>query len=132
MKAITALLLLMALSAPVAASDTKKGMFVGGGVGAEVCPVFLNAMATARQRGGASTSAGLLVVTGYVHYVLGFQTGFNSEAEGIYDIFASLGPDAAFNVLYAVEPWCAKHPAEKFGNALLVLAYQLREKAKGN
>jgi hypothetical protein len=64
-------------------------------------------------------------------YVAGFQTGFNSEADGIHDIFEALGGDP-FQVLYAIEPWCAQNPDKNFANALLDLAIRLRAKAKRN
>jgi hypothetical protein len=85
-------------------------------------------MATARQKGGVASAAGTQEIVAYADYVLGFQTGFNSEAEGIYDIFESFGSNSAFRVLYAIEPWCATHPDKNFATALLVLAQSLRDK----
>jgi hypothetical protein len=106
-----------------------NGFWVGGGVGALKCPDFLNAMATARQKGGVESGAGGWEIVAYADYVLGFQTGFNSEAEGIYDIFESFGSSRTpFLVLYAIEPWCATHPDKTFATALLVLAQSLRDK----
>jgi hypothetical protein len=81
-------------------ADTK-GFMVGGGVGAVGCPVFLNAMATARQKGGVKSAAGVNEIDGFVMFVSGFQTGYNSEAVGIYDIFKSLGSDPILSALYA-------------------------------
>jgi hypothetical protein len=123
-------LMALTITAPATAADSR-GMMTGGGVGAVGCPEFLNAMATARQHGGARAVAGVKGLDAFIHYVLGFQTGFNSEAEGVYDIFETLGGDA-FTVLYAIEPWCAQNPDKKFSTALLVLAYSLRSKAKAH
>jgi hypothetical protein len=35
-----------------------------------------------------------------------------------------------YSVSYTIEPWCAQNPDQKFADALLVLAYRLRAKAK--
>jgi hypothetical protein len=115
-------------SADAAAADAN-GFIMGGHVGALGCPEFLNAMATARQRGGLQSVAGVNIINAWMSYVAGFQTGFNSEADGIYDIFKSLNNPS--NVLYAIEPWCASHPDKSFADALLVLAYSLRAKMTG-
>lgn len=39
-------------------------------------------MATARQKGGIASVAGVREIAAYSDYVLGFQTGFNSETPG--------------------------------------------------
>jgi len=115
------------LAMPAAHAADSKGAFItGGGVGATTCPDFLNAMATARQKGGATSPGGVTVLNGFAHYVLGFQTGFNSEADGVYDVFTSLGPSPAFQALYAVEAWCGQNPDRKFASGLLDLANRLR------
>jgi hypothetical protein len=114
------------IAGPSVARDRNGNFIVGGGVGALGCPEFLNAMATARQKGGARSLAGVNEIAAYQYYVGGFETGFNSEAEGIYDIFASLGTDPTLKALYAIEPWCANNPDKTFGTALLVLAAKLR------
>ena len=88
----------------------------------------LNAMATARQKGGLRTASGDREIYGFANYVLGFQTGFDSEAQGVHDIFSSFGSSPAFTVLYAIEPWCAGHPYKAFGTAVLSLAKTLQEK----
>jgi hypothetical protein len=86
----------LALAVPDASAADAQNLFkTGGGVGAVKCPEFLNVMADARQRGGVATVGGVNAVTAYLHYVLGFQTGFNAEAEGVYDIFAGLGTTRA-------------------------------------
>ena len=82
-------------------------------------------MATARQKGGVGTLPGVREINSYVQYVLGFQTGFNSQFEGVYDIFSSFGSSPAFSALYAIEPWCASHPEGTFGKAVLALATTL-------
>ena len=61
------------------------------------------------------------VIDGFVMYVAGFQTGFNSDADGVYDIFNSFGENSALKALYAIEPWCASHPDKKFSTALIAL-----------
>jgi hypothetical protein len=109
-----------------AAAADARGFMMGGGVGMLGCPQFLNAMSTARQKGGLGSISGIREIDAYAHYVLGFQTGFNSEAEGIYDIFQSLGDNPAISVLYAIEPWCASNPGKKFSDGLLVLSLKLR------
>ena len=108
-----------------------NGFWVGGGVGGLKCPEFLNAMATARQKGGLKSLAGVREIAPYEYYVSGFQTGFNSESDGVYDIFQALGHDFTDQVLYAVEPWCASNPDKTFATALLVLAQSLRDKLIG-
>jgi hypothetical protein len=107
-----------------------NGFIKGGGVGMVRCPQFLNAMATARQNGGMGTLAGVKLMQGYMMYVAGFQTGFNSQADGVYDIFSSLGDDAVDSVLYAVEPWCASNPGKTFSDGLLDLASKLQTSKK--
>ena len=104
---------------------------MGGGVGSVSCPDFLNAMAAARKKGGLTSVAGLREIAPYQYYVSGFQTGFNSEANGVYDIFESLGHDAPDRVLSETEPWCASHPDQTFAVALLALAQSLRDKLIG-
>ena len=42
-----------------AAARDDRGFRMGGGVGAVSCPDFLNAMATARKKGGLTSVAGL-------------------------------------------------------------------------
>jgi hypothetical protein len=121
-------LVLFAATSRVSAADSQGRFEMGGGVGASGCPDFLNAMATARQRGGATSAEGVRVINSHIQYVLGFQTGFNVEAEGIYDIFASLGDNPAVNALYAIEPWCAQNPDKKWATGLLVLSSRLRKK----
>jgi|GEM_PF-4388077 hypothetical protein len=112
-----------------AVAYTEKGFMVGGGVGAVSCPDFLDAMATARQSGGVTTNAGANVINPYLQYVVGFQTGYNFAADGVFDVFGSLGKDPAIKVLFAIEPWCAKHPEEHFADALLDLLKTLGENA---
>jgi hypothetical protein len=109
----------------VLAGDAR-GFMKGGGVGMEGCPQFLNAMATARQRGGLTTGSGLREVDAYASYVLGFQTGLNSEADGVYDVFKTLGSNPGVSALYAIEPWCASNPGKTFSDGLLDLALKLR------
>jgi hypothetical protein len=111
-----------------AVARDANGFWMGGGVGGLGCPEFLNAMATARQKGGLRSAAGVQETGAYENYVSGFQTGFNSEAEGVYEIFKSLGTDPTLNALYAIEPWCAGNPDKKFAHAVLALASTLRRK----
>jgi hypothetical protein len=115
------------LASPTVARDAN-GFWMGGGVGGLGCPEFLNAMATARQKGGLRSTAGVRETGAYENYVSGFQTGFNSEAEGIFDIFKSLGADPTLNALYAIEPWCASNPDKNFSDAVLALSSTLRRK----
>ena len=114
------------------AADVKRGFLMGGGVGGLRCTDFMNAMATARLRGGLSSIEGIKFIDPYSHYVLGFQTGFNYEASGVYDIFEGFGVSPALNVLIAVEVRCAKNPTEKFSEALLVTTESLRQTALRN
>jgi hypothetical protein len=112
------------------ASDEKGGFIIGGGVGFLGCPQFLNAMATMRQSGGSNKIEGVKIISPFVMYVAGFRTGFNSEAQGIFDVFKALGEDAEVNALYAIEPWCAKNPDKNFATGLLVLGGTLRKNAR--
>jgi hypothetical protein len=45
-----------------------------------------------------------------MEYILGFQTGYNMGAAGVYDVFDSLGEKPGFKALLAIEAWCSKHP----------------------
>ena len=114
-----------------AAARDERGFWMGGGVGSVGCPEFLNAMATARKKGGLTSVAGLREIAPFKYYVSGFQTGFNSEADGVYDIFESLGHDAPDRVLPAIEPCCASHPDQTFASGVLALAQSLRDKLIG-
>jgi hypothetical protein len=116
----------MALSAHPTIARDANGFIVRGGAGGVGCPAFLNAMATARQKGGLRTVAGIQETSGYEMYLLGFETGFNSEAEGVYDIFETLGPEPSLQALYAIEPWCASNPDKTFGKAVIALSVRLR------
>ena len=78
------------------------------------------------KKGGLRTVAGIQETSGYEMYLAGFETGFNSEAVGIYDIFESLGPDPTLQALYAIEPWCASNPDKTFGKAVIALSVRLR------
>ena len=118
---ILALASILLLAHPTVARDAK-GFSVGGGVGGVMCPAFLNAMATARQKGGLRSTAGVQETSGFEMFLSGFQTGFNSEADGIYDIFEALGPDPTLQALYAIEPWCASHPDKTFATAVVILS----------
>jgi hypothetical protein len=106
-----------------------NGFWMGGGVGGLGCPEFLNAMATARQKGGLRSFAGVRETSPFENFLSGFQTGFNSEAEDIFDIFKPLGTDPTLNALYAIEPWCVSNPDKKFADAVLALAFTLRSKS---
>jgi len=113
---------------PQAQCADKQGNYeVGGGVGSVTCAKFLDAMATARQLGGVSSIKGLPYVVAYMDYIDGFQTGFNLEAPGVYDVFAKL---PGFDPLFAVEPWCKDHPDKRFGMAVVNLALKLTDDAK--
>lgn len=103
-------------------ADGKGDFFIGGGVGGVKCPQFLNALATVRQHGGPGGLEGAKIVSPFLAYVHGFQTGYNSEADGVYDIFHALGENAGIDVLYAIEPWCAKNPDKAFATGLLVIS----------
>jgi hypothetical protein len=127
---ISALATITLLTSSAVARDAN-GFWMGGGVGGLGCPEFLNAMATARQKGGLRSPAGVRETGAYENYLSGFQTGFNSEAEGIFDIFKSLGTDPTLNALYAIEPWCARNPDKKFSEAVLALSSTLRRKFVG-
>jgi hypothetical protein len=61
------------IAGPSVARDRNGNFFVGGGVGGFGCPESLNAMATARQKGGARSLAGLNEIAAYEHYVGGFE-----------------------------------------------------------
>jgi hypothetical protein len=128
---IITLALALIIAPSLVHSADKNGMFMrGGGVGSVGCPQFLNAMATARQSGGLQSLTGIKLIQGYVMYILGFQTGFNSQAEGVYDIWSPLGDDPANSALYAIEPWCQQHPEANFGQGVIALADKLQSYAK--
>ena len=69
---LRALAVIVLLGNSAIARDAN-GFWVGGGVGAQKCPDFLNAMATARQKGGLKSVAGLREVVPYEYYISGFQ-----------------------------------------------------------
>jgi hypothetical protein len=85
-------------------------------------------MATAKQRGGAETSAGLVVMASYISYVQGFRTAFNAEV----DILSSMGKDSVVNALYTIERWCTQNPDKDFADAVIFLTDSLRDKLKKN
>jgi hypothetical protein len=124
------------VATPALTADANNRFRMGGFVGGLPCPQFLNAMATMRQQGGVntqgsiSTSAAATTLSPWIGYAAGFQTGFNSEAKGVYDIFASLGDVSAqlINVLYATESICGQNPKLSFSEALLTLASRIRPK----
>lgn len=116
--------------ATITAADSGGHYTVGGLVGGLTCPQFLNIMATARQDGGLRSVAGSQDTAGLENYVAGFETGMNSQPNGVADIFASLGPESAEAALYAIEPWCAEHPEEKFGSGVVALARKLKKTAR--
>jgi len=126
--------IIVALFSSGAGAYTEKGFMTGGGVGSVSCPDFLNAMATARQSGGLTSVAGVRIINPFGSYVLGFQTGYNFGADGVYDVFSSFGAegDHTNKILFAIEPWCAQHPEAKFDTALFELLKTLRENANSN
>lgn len=106
-------------TATAAAAADEFGRFMGGGgVGGVVCTSFLNSMTTARQM-GFNTPAGTQEISSYVMYVLGFQTGYNWQALGVYDVFAAFGDRPGIEVLFGVERVCEQTPAEIFRDALM-------------
>jgi hypothetical protein len=58
------------LIAPPANAADARGFMKGGGVGMLGCPQFLNAMATARQKGGLGSISGIREIDAYASYVL--------------------------------------------------------------
>ena len=131
LRTIVPALAMIVLFGNAAAARDERGFWTGGGVGSVSCPDFLNAMAMARKKGGLTSVAGLREIAPFKYYVSGFQTGFNSEADGVYDIFESLGHDTPDRVVSAIEPWCASHPDQTFASGLLALAQSLRDKLIG-
>jgi hypothetical protein len=129
LRRIIAFAVLLAAASPAAARDSL-GNYVSVGFGK--CPEFLKDMATAKQRGGAETSAGLVVMANYISYVQGFRTAFNAEAEGIVDILSSMGKDSVVNALYTIERWCTQNPDKDFADAVIFLTDSLRDKLKKN
>src|SRR4051812_4014216 len=118
---LTFVVVLMLSSLHSVAADATGKFMSGGGAGGETCPSFLNAMATARQRGGVNSAAGGNLISAFAMYVLGFQTGYNMQTYEVFDVFGSLGADPSAMVLYAIEPWCSKHPESTFADGLLNL-----------
>jgi len=109
----------------------KAGNYQAGGlVGDLGCPQFLSIMARARQVGGLQSIPGSNHVASLENYVAGFQTGVNSEPNGIADSLATLGDAPAEAALYAIEPWCADHPDEKFSSGVVALAKKLKKTGK--
>jgi hypothetical protein len=86
-------------------------------------------MAKARQEGGVNSVTGIREVESYLSFVLGFETGYNYSTAGVFDTFSAFGPSPAFDVLYAIEPWCQRHPDVKLGEALIIFAEKLRKEA---
>lgn len=111
------------------AANSKNEYFVGGGVGSLKCIEFLSAMNKFRQKGGNTSVAGVMEIDAFGSYVYGFQTGFNMESPGVYDILAPLNGDMNATMDW-LESWCQKNPTKRFGMGVVRLAETLRDDAK--
>lgn len=116
------------LCVPANAATLDGNFMRGGGIGGVGCPAFLNDMATARSFGSLMDIEAVLHLNGYYQYLTGFQTAFNMEAEGVFDIFGapSFGSWPTQSALIAIEPYCQNHPEALFDGALLWLVEKLR------
>ncbi|MCG5483685.1 MAG: hypothetical protein KK482_08180 [Sinorhizobium meliloti] len=112
-------------SEPAQSANQRGEFMTGGGVGSVPCVEFLDVMANARAQGGLASPAGSRLVYGYMMYVAGFETAYNSAAEGVHHIFDGFG--SVSKVLVALEPWCSQHPTKNFDLAIFDLVKRLRD-----
>jgi hypothetical protein len=123
----SASLFVLAILSTQALARTDKGLMTGGGVGKSSCPEFLDSMATARQRGGLESYAGVPVINPFIEYIAGFQTGYNLGAPGVYDVFETLGEKPVSKALFTIEAWCSKHPEADFDDGIFDLLRTLQD-----
>lgn len=94
------------------------------------CPVYVNAVAAARQM-GLTTAKGLGHVNEFVQYALGFYTGYTSVADNVWDILAEIrGDNMHIAIITMLYPYCQSYPTDDFDNALFDTIYQLLPKAQ--
>jgi hypothetical protein len=117
MKRIGLVLALM-MTAPAHAA-TPEGYMTSGGVGGIRCAVYSNALAEARQA-GLQSYKGASAMNEFVQYAYGFFTGYNSVADGIFDILGGIRDDQMhITVLSMADTYCAANPTDTFDGALV-------------
>lgn len=112
------------LVVPLAMAVDKSGKFVsGGGVGGHSCPFFISIMDEAKKHGLGSRKYAL-GISAQMNYILGFQTGYNLQANDTCDIFGGYELDQIFAWLYK---YCQDNSLEKFGGAVVSLSLILHD-----
>jgi hypothetical protein len=115
-------LLALALFATNAQSADDKGRYWhGGGVGSTECPKFIETMSRAKRH-GLGTLGYANETQGYVMFLAGFQTAYNSQTPKTCDVFAGINADQR---LAWIENYCQQNPLEKFSAAAVALAVEV-------
>ncbi len=106
----------------------KNGEYItGGGVGSISCAGFNMSIARANVVGGINSIKGSRVISSYINYILGFQTGHNSSHLGKKDVLKKFGSTPTNKLLPLIEEWCKSNPEENFGNALVTVVKRVNE-----
>src|SRR5262249_9088167 len=102
----------------------RDGNFMrGGGVGGVTCSGFTSVFKRTQAAGGMRTLEGTSNINAYTSYVLGFQTGYNAAAPGVFDILGRVGgPSPGETALTWLNMWCENNPGERFAEAVVALA----------
>ena len=102
----------------------KSGKYMQGrGVGGHSCPFFISIIDEAKKH-GLGLHEYLIGTAAQMNYILGFQTGYNLQANDTCDIFGGYEVDQMFAWLYK---YCQDNPLEKFGGAVVSLSLILHE-----
>jgi hypothetical protein len=75
---------------------------------------------------GVDTLGYVHETSGFVMYLLGFQTGYNMSTTDTFDIFP--GTDGDYPLLSWVENYCRANPASNFGRGVTELAQAIHAK----
>lgn len=112
------------LIVPLAMAVGKSGKFMqSGGVGGHSCSFFISIMDAARKHGLGSHEY-LLGTANQINYILGFQTGYNLQANDTCNILGGYEVDQMFAWLYK---YCQDNPLEKFSGAVVSLSFILHD-----
>lgn len=114
-----AIAFILTAGAPSLAADTSGVFWMGGGVGATTCPVFVRVMDSVK---GASNLEYVKNTQGFTMFLSGFQTAYNSQTAVTCDIFHRVNFDQA---LAWVDNFCRQNPLSNFGSAVVALGDEL-------
>lgn len=126
MRRSCALLVAFACTWPASGAGPNGEFQMGGGAGGVTCPEYRSVMHGAREHAIGSVPY-VTQTQAFSMYVLGFQTGFNSSADGVCDVFNDITAD---QVLEWVDNYCQANPLKKFSHGVISLARE-RASSKG-